>query len=516
MSVVMSIPYEFSGASITNVKEINSSFASGTLKVMYLGGNRNGSFFAKDAVNRALPTLKNVPIVCHWNDEVGEIGGHDVTVVSDDTGKLRIKNLTEPCGVVPDHAAFSFQKDYDENGDEHEYLVIDGVILWKRQDVFKHIKDDLEGHVKHSMEIVVNKSTNTDDGLVNILDFEFTALCLLENCEPCFQGSSLELYSTQYFKHRMEQMLEEFKFAFGETKDVNASEEVDDTHPHDPTEGGEKVLEEKKTLVEKYGFDVETLDFSIDDLTIEALTEKLEAMQSPAADQPADEDNFALNSNIIEELRRVLGAETVQREWGDCCRYWYVDCDLDQNEVYCWDTTDWLLYGFTYSVNGDSITIDYESKKRMKYAIVPFEGEQASPFAPVFEQMAQKLQESSDWESKYQTASATIESMEKELGELRQFKLDIEDAQMQEKRDELFSQFEDLDGVEAFEALREHSSEYDLDTLEEKLYAVKGRYGTSAKFTSEPKAPKRVVDNTPEHKSPYGDLFAKYGYDTTD
>ena len=73
MGVLMTIPYEFQTASLYDIRELNASFATGSLKVMYLGGNRNGSYFTKDAVERALPSLKNVPIVCHWDEEAGEI-----------------------------------------------------------------------------------------------------------------------------------------------------------------------------------------------------------------------------------------------------------------------------------------------------------------------------------------------------------------------------------------------------------------------------------------------------------
>ena len=61
----LSLVYEFSGASVSDIKEINSSFASGSLKVMYLGANRNGSFFSIESVEKAVPTVHNVPIVCH-------------------------------------------------------------------------------------------------------------------------------------------------------------------------------------------------------------------------------------------------------------------------------------------------------------------------------------------------------------------------------------------------------------------------------------------------------------------
>lgn len=526
----MSIPCEFGCASLYNIHEINSSFSTGTLKVMYLGDNRNGSHFSKGAVEKALPSLRNVPIVCHWDDEAEEIGGHDITVVSDNNGGMRIKNLTEPCGVVPDHAKFSFQKDCDDEGNEHEYLVIDGVILWKRQDVYQYIVDELGGKVKHSMEINVLDNSKTPNGYLDISDFEFTALCLLGNCEPCFQGSGLELYSAQNFKQKMEQMMLEMKESFSM---VNTSSE-DDIHPQKCSmEGGEKVLNEKMDLVAKYGIDVDTLDFSIEDLTLEELEEKLKAFAETSDAEPAEEpvveegsepvaeeateggdepeEKFALESTLKEELIRTLESETIQREWGECTRYWFVDYDKDANTVYCWDTEDWLLYGFPYAVDGDSVTIDYAGKKRKKYEIVDFdEGEQTSPFEQVFAMFEGKIKSNTELEAKYQTASDTIASMETELGELRKFKSDTEAAIAQSERDEVFARFEDLVGVEAFDALKENCADIDVATLEEKCFAIRGR-NSVVKFSAEPKSPKLKVEKTDMTKAPYGGLFEQYG-----
>jgi FtsZ-binding cell division protein ZapB len=202
----------------------------------------------------------------------------------------------------------------------------------------------------------------------------------------------------------------------------------------------------------------------------------------------------------------------VESEWGAYPRYCYVDCDFDAHEVYCWDTNDWLLYGFTYAMNGDAVVIDFESKKRKKYAIVDFdEGEQASPIAQVFSLMEQKILDGAQWEEKYQTASDTIATMEKELGELRQFKADTESADAQAARDEVFSKFDDLVGVEAFENLRENCAEYDVETLEEKCYAIRGRNGSVAKFSLEEKTPKLKVNKTDISNEPYGGIFAEYG-----
>lgn len=298
-------------------------------------------------------------------------------------------------------------------------------------------------------------------------------------------------------------------------------------------------MHDKTELAAKYGIDVESLDFSLEDYTIEELTEKFEAMQAaaqaesaePEADpeaafaaaneaEPANEpengqeQNFELTSNLVESLRMNLESVTVEREWGTCLRYLFVDCDLEAQLVYCWDTNDWLLYGFSYSMNGDNAVVDFDSKKRMKFAIVEFdEGEQASPIAQVFERMEEQLRDGKQWEEKYQSASDTITSMETELGELRQFKADTENAALQSAREEVFARFEDLVGVEAFETLRDNCADFsDMDALEEKCYAIRGRAGMTAKFSHEEKAPKlKVVHENNLEKEPYGGIFAHFG-----
>lgn len=509
MEKVLNMTY---ASSLTNLCELNSSFDAGVLRIAYAGENRNNSAISKEAFERCIKTMYNCPIVCHYDRETDTLGGHDMEVVRDKNGALKLINVTTPVGCIPESAKYWWDVVEEEDGSTHEYLYAEA-LLWKRQEAYRKIKSD--GITAHSMEITV-KDGETIDGIYNIYDFEFTAFALI-GVEPCFESSALETFSKQNFKQQLSEMMHDLKESFNL---VNTSSEVDDTHPQNySTEGGEGVLEDKMELLAKYGIDIESLDFSIEDLTIEELTEKFESMKqsdAPVAEEPALEepapDKFALTSNIVEELCRVLGEVKVQREWGECSRYWYVDCDFDASEVYCWDTNDWLLYGFTYAIEGDSITIDYESKKRKKYVIADFdEGEQPSPFAPVFKAMEDKIHENTEWEEKYQTASDTIASMETELGELRQFKTDTETAIAKGEKDKVFAQFGDLVGVEAFEALREHCMEYDTETIEEKCYAIRGRNGTAAKFALENKTPKLKVEKTETSDEPYGGLFAKYG-----
>lgn len=500
MDKVLNMTY---ASSLTNLCEVNSSFDTGILRICYTGENRNKSFLSKETITKSIPTLYNCPIVCNYDRETDTLGGHDMEIVCDGDGNLRLVNVTTPVGVIPESAKVWFEDYEEDDGTVHEYLYAE-VLLWKRQEAYKKIKNDCI--TAHSMEIKV-KSGKSVDGVYHVADFEFNAFALI-GVTPCFEGSALEMFSKNNFKQQMSEMMQDLKETFTM---VNPSKEDDNTHPQNYSmEGGEKVLEDKMKLAAQYGIDVDKLDFSIEDFTVEELTEKFEAMKND--DKKGEPDGkFALTSNMVEEINRVLTAEKVTRDWGECPRYCYVDCDIEAGEVYCWDRNDWLLYGFAFSVDGDSINIDFESKKRKKYVIADFEGgEQTSPIAPVFELMENKLKDYAEIETKFNAASDTITSMKAELDELRQFKTDTENATAMVEREEVFAQFEDLVGIDAFETLKEDCMKYDLETLEEKCFAIRGRNGAALKFSAKEKSPKLKVPKTDISNEPYGGLFVKY------
>lgn len=510
MEKVMNITY---ASSLADLCSLNSSFDRGVLRIAYTGANRNKSFISKQTFENCIKTMYNCPIVCNYDRDSDTLGGHDMEVVRDSDGALHIVNVTTPVGCIPESANYWWEEVEEEDGTTHEYLFADA-LLWKRQEAYRKIKND--GITAQSMEITV-KDGETVDGIFHINDFEFTAFALI-GVTPCYESAGLEMFSSKDFKQKLSEMMHDLKESYSL---VNPSQEVINTYQEKTSmEGGEKVLQEKLDLAASYGIDVSTLDFSIDEMDIEELKEKFSAMASKTETVPAEEQNqeeqFELNSNLTEEIYRVLSeAEVIHRDWGDSPRYMYTDVDTDLCEVYAWDCTDWLLYGFSYSMNGDAVEIDLESKKRMKYAIVPFdEGEQESPFAAVFNMLEEKISANTELETKFQSASDTIASMETELDTLRKFKVDTENKALEEAREEVFAQFDDLVGVEAFEALRDNRDSYsDMDVLKEKCYAIRGKEGTAAKFSLDEKAPKIKVDRKTEtsEKEPYGGIFARYG-----
>ena len=511
----------FDDASITNLEDINQSFACGNLRVMYTGENPNGTDFSKEVIEAALPTIRNVPIVAHYDIEENEIGSHDMEVVADKDGNLRLRNLTEPCGVVPESAVATFEIATDASGVSHEYLNISPVILWKRQEGYSHIVNDLDGKVDHSMEVNVTAyHKNKDSNTVVVDSFEFQALCLLESARPCFAGSELELYSIGSFKEKMDNMMAELKEAYslGEIQ-VNASETEIDINADYDTEGG-RVLDEKLNLLEEYAIDKDTLDFSLDDFSLEELREKFEAIKEERAEAERVA-KFELSSNMRKALCDALQEKTVQKNWGEYQQYWLEDFDMDAGMVYACDCDNYNIYGFSYAMDGDVAVIDFESGKRMKRAFVEYnEGAEDDVVATMFADIEKHYTESeAQLNEKYNAVSDELEQLKEstaDIAELRKFKADAEASKAEADREAVFAQFEDLSGIDAFEDLRQNSAEYELEALEEKCYAIRGRNGFSAKFSTEEKAPKIMVVKTEKKVGPYGDLFERYGTNAKD
>ena len=513
----------FDDASLSDITDLNASFAQGRLKVMYTGANQNGSEFSREVVEAALPSLANVPIVANYRIEENEIGSHDVEIVREGDGSLRFRNLTEPCGVVPESASAYFSAEKDDNGNEHEYLCIEPVILWKRQEVYRHITEDLGGHVDHSMEISISSyHKDKDSDLLKVDSFEFDALCLLESAKPCFEGSALDVFSAEEFKSRMEQMMAELRETFTQ---VNPPKAEIDIHTQTNTEGG-RVLDEKLALLEEYGLTSDALDFSLDDFSVEELREKFDAMKGADAEpevEPEAVATFELACNLRKVLADIFMEKTVMRPWGEDHMYWFEDYDQDAGIAYAEDTRNGNVYGFPFTMDGDNAVVDFNAGKRMKHAFVEFdEGQQAeadeTPMPGRFEEIEAKYAENDKaWSEKYEALEKEFNALKEstaDIEELRAFKADAEKATAEAERNEVFEQFSDLEGNEAFEALKEGCSEYSVQELTKECYAIRGMLAAApAKFAAKEKAPKTMIVRSDEadEKKPYGGLFDEFG-----
>lgn len=485
---------EYSSALIDLVEK-NDSFDAASLRIAYTGKNRNRSFISKEAFERAIPSMFGCPVVANYLRDEDEIGSHDGEFVETKDGDINYVNITQPVGFVPPGAQWKWEI-VEDNNQIHQYLVTE-VLLWKRQEAYKKIKEN--GITKQSMEISVTEGQMLDD-YYDIQNFKFTAFCLLGTAEPCFESAALFTFAhKEEMQEELSKMYEEFKLAFAADEKFHAKE------------GDTKNMDKLHELLEQYNVSEEDLTFEVEGLTDEELEaafadafevtpeepeipEESEFDVDEEIDTPAD--NFELSGQIRESLgRAVSAAEMIETEWGSYPRYYMVDFDEAAGEVYFQDTTEWNLYGSTYTFNGDNVVVDFENMKRKKYSIVDFdEGEETFSLKEcartVLEAFAKKTGDAyAALESKYNA---------------------IVKAENERLAGELFAGFDaKLGGDPEFEAMKKSADLFNLEELEEKLYALVGRKQFKLNKTESsqraPKAP--IIPEEKTSKGPYGDLF---------
>ena len=199
-------------ASISDVKQFNPLFSTCKILVMYHGQNRNMSYISKETVEKALPTIKNIPIVGEFSIEKDDFKGHGGSV---DLSDYRFIHTTKPYGVVPESAVWEW-----EVIGGREYLTIDGCYLWTGR--YEEAGKVIERAKGQSMEIeVTDGDWDFDNDIYNIKAFNFSALCILgEDVEPAFEDANIKAYSAQEsldsFKNEFSTMLFELKESLNE------------------------------------------------------------------------------------------------------------------------------------------------------------------------------------------------------------------------------------------------------------------------------------------------------------
>lgn len=180
-----------------NVSSINPKIAKCEIKVLYIGGNRNGSFISEEVARQMAETLPGTPIVGHYIESKEDFGDHGEQIIIDDEG-IKFNTLTVPYGFVSPTARIWFQEfeETDELGNKavRKYLMTEG-FLWVDQ--FPECKRCVEDGNWQSMEIDINDgywSIDNNSGIEFFIinDAIFSKLCILgEDVEPCFEGANI-------------------------------------------------------------------------------------------------------------------------------------------------------------------------------------------------------------------------------------------------------------------------------------------------------------------------------------
>lgn len=194
--------------SISDLERVNERFAKVKIRIAYEGENRNKSYISKEAFERAIPTLKFVPVVGYYLEDENMFDGHTekLEIIDDE---ITLKTLTRPYGVVTDEKPF-WEDVKTTNGEIKSYLTCYAMLWIARYPELEGIK---ERDFSQSMEIICNKGHWSDvDGLYHIDDLTFDALCILQKKEACFENSVITLnFSKDKFEEEYKSMITELK-----------------------------------------------------------------------------------------------------------------------------------------------------------------------------------------------------------------------------------------------------------------------------------------------------------------
>lgn len=525
--------YVFS-SSLGEWEPVNSSFDRGELRVAYHGRNQNKSSISKEVFERAIPSIFNCPVVCNYNRASDSIGAHDVDFVSND-GDIKMINITQPVGVVPESAKYSWKEVEEADGTVHEYLCVD-VLMWKRQEAYQHIRDN--GVTDESMEIKVASGSTDPDGYYVIDSFEFLAFCLLESARPCYESACVELFSFKDFKTQYASMMEDYKREFSAI-----SAEVETCNL---LEGGNNKMDIKEMMAkyELVDADIEGLDFEA--MTDEEIEVKFVAIhnakvaefagdddvstQSDDEETVADDDDAPCNKKFsitVEQFHESVfealsGVRYNHPEYGEMQRYSYIDSSIDDSEIYAYDITDGRIYGFKFEMHGDNVVVDFECGKRKKACFVDYD---EGDFACGKRKKECSVESDDADDTSYAkivdplvNAFANIKAAyDNEIAELRRFKDDRIDGDNRAAVESILNQFSDLDGDERFEALKQSIEDgkwtMSHSDIEDKCFAIRGRRAEIKFSADQSTKPIRIPAHSEMENGdePYNGIFVKYG-----
>lgn len=251
--------------------------------VAHTGENLNATAFSRESLLKLSETLPYTPIVGYVKkDENGEdFLGHEREITIDRDG-MTIEYLGVPYGFVPENP-----NEKIELREGKEWLTTEGY-LWTKFDKTLNIFDNGNGRKSQSMEIEALDGYTDDNGVYNIENSVFSALCILgEGVRPAMQGSTIEFFEADSLRSEIANMFKEFT---EESKDVEeGGAELDTENKKD-----EVTEEEAQTQTEEQFTEEETKEAKESEVVAEEefKAEDEESKAKEETKEESDEEEF--------------------------------------------------------------------------------------------------------------------------------------------------------------------------------------------------------------------------------
>lgn len=494
-------------------------FIDVSIDVMHTGANLNKTSFTKDVINKAVPTIRNTPILGYVVDELDEedkdFKGHE--------HELRITNKDvkyvyagQAYGVIPESCNPRWIVKDDGTGIEREYLRVDGLIWTKFSDPVDIFTRD--GTKNHSVELTDMACGPADkNGNVPVGSFKFDGCCILSTTDPSIKpamtGSCVTANSSvEDITAQIRDRLYEYQAIqqnYTAQNDNPSDEEKGDTTPMNENEKN-SVATAENTAAENHETATPPAENTVQEPETQTTEKSVPAEgedKTPAAEntvankdegeaaptentaptaegEPAASSEFTLTANQLrDEVYNALLEIQVPSRWDHECmipKYWLTD--IQDNEVIVTDSGTYQLMGIPYSMNGDNVVLEYENIKRKKVVYEDWDNGDVMPgLITMFSTLTDKLVELSD---SYTKAANEVSEIKPKLEAYQQAEADAKAAEMEAKRNALFATFDEKLGADAEYIALKENKEISYSDLETKCYALVGR--KSAEFSYVP------------------------------
>lgn len=515
--------------SFTKKNEYSNSdfrFIDVSIDVMHTGANLNKTSFTKDAINKAVPTIRNTPILGYVVDELDEedkdFKGHEHELRITDKD-VKYVYAGQAYGVIPESCNPRWIIKDDGTGIEREYLRVDGLIWTKFSDPVDIFTRD--GTKNHSVELTDMACGPADkNGNVPVGSFKFDGCCILSTTDPSIKpamtGSCVTAnFSVEDITSQIRERLYEYQALqqnYTAQNENPSDEEKGDTTPMNENEKNSVVTENTTTKNPEIETppaenavqepETQTTENSVPaegegeaPATNNTIANADEGTTAPAENTAPTEEGesaasseFTLTANQLrDEVYNALLEIQVPSRWDPECmipKYWLTD--IQDNEAIVTDSGTYQLMGIPYSMNGDNVVLEYENIKRKKVIYEDWDNGDVMPgLITMFSTLTDKLVELSD---SFTKAANEVSEIKPKLEAYQQAESEAIAAADKAKRDELFAMMDEKLGANAEYAALKENTEIPYSDLETKCYALVGRQ--SAEFSYVPnKSNKRTV-----------------------
>jgi hypothetical protein len=429
--------------------DYDSRFMRVKIWLMHLEQNYNGSYFSKEVVEKAIPSLADTPILGYIevNRDEPDFSDHRMRITIE-KDNVEYEYLGQAFGTIPQDNNAKFETRVGDDGIERTYLTVEG-ILWRKWNTPIEIMNR-DGIKSQSMELHDDYKGKWDEsGLFHFEDFKFFGACILgEGVMPAMNSASVEVknftaFDMEAFQKEVQEKLEEFKVVFSKYQSPNG----DDINKN---KEGEVMNEKLVELLAKFSLTEEVLqekEFKLEDYSTE---EELEAKISQIAEEIAQTNH----SNVCEKC-------------------------------------------------GQAECSGHEDEEPKTYTEVEY-----NEMVSKYDELLEKFNTLSDNFDVLNSANANLEALTQEVTELREFKSSTLAAQREAEETELFERFSEQLTEEEIGAVKEKSSSLSIEDIEKELFSIVGK--KTATFSKKPAV--KVVFGKKEEKdfADYSHILEKH------